>query len=402
MKKTRNKIFITIFSILTILTLYVFTFAFYQNYKMQKDTIENILVQMNMFEQNKTPYSHIEPDKNNNKIYLGYKVYTIILDSSGNYYGIINYTNNDSNIDEVIKKSKKIIKNGKSNISISNLIFNKYVYSYTSNNTINLIDISTTNETLKTYLLKTIILIIMSEIIIIFTTVKLTKWIMKPVKESFEKQKQFIADASHELKTPISVMLASAEMYYQDKNVKWVDNMKSESERMENLVKNLLELSKTEQDNIILSNLNISKIIENSILTFESLFYEKKIKLTYNIEDNIYYKCNEEQIKELMSILIDNAIKHCDKKGYVNIFLSKNNKKDIVLKVENTGNAIPTGEEEKIFERFYRSDSSRNRDSNRYGLGLAIAKNIVTKNNGNITAHSEAGITTFKVTWNQK
>lgn len=124
--------------------------------------------------------------------------------------------------------------------------------------------------------------------------------------------------------------------------------------------------------------------------------------MNYKIGDNIYLKCNEEQIKELMGILLDNAIKHCDKCGNVNVFLDKNGKNEIILKVENTGNPIPKEEEEKIFERFYRSDNSRNRDSNRYGLGLAIAKNIVEKHGGTISAHSEKGITVFKIIWNQK
>ena len=102
-----------------------------------------------------------------------------------------------------------------------------------------------------------------------------------------------------------------------------------------------------------------------------------------------------------MSILIDNAIKHCSGKNKVLVNLSKNNKQ-ISLEVKNTGNPIPKEDEEKIFERFYKLDSSRNRNSNNYGLGLAIAKNIVEGHGGNITAHSESGYTNFKITWNQR
>ena len=103
----------------------------------------------------------------------------------------------------------------------------------------------------------------------------------------------------------------------------------------------------------------------------------------------------------VISILLDNAIKHSSEKGMVEVNLSKN-KDDIVLTVSNLGEGIPEGEEEKIFERFYRVDKSRNRSEKRYGLGLAIAKNIVEKHNGTITAHSSDGYTTFKVIWNQK
>ena len=112
------------------------------------------------------------------------------------------------------------------------------------------------------------------------------------------------------------------------------------------------------------------------------------------IEPNIEFKCNENLIIDLMSILIDNAIKHCKEKGKVEINLFKKGKQ-IILEVKNTGLPIKKEDEEKIFERFYKADTSRNRDSNNYGLGLAIAKNIVEKHNGSISAHSVNGYTIF-------
>ena len=126
------------------------------------------------------------------------------------------------------------------------------------------------------------------------------------------------------------------------------------------------------------------------------MFFENKIKYEYYINENIFYKCNGEQIKQVVGILIDNAIKHTKKNGQVIVSLNKN-KNNIVLKVKNSGEPIQKGEEEKIFERFYRSDESRNRDSKRYGLGLAIAKSIVEKHHGKIKAYSNNGITTFTV-----
>ena len=106
-------------------------------------------------------------------------------------------------------------------------------------------------------------------------------------------------------------------------------------------------------------------------------------------------------IIELVSILIDNAIKHCQKRGKVFVNLLKKNKQ-IVLEVKNTGLPIKKEDEEKIFERFYKVDTSRNRNTNNYGLGLAIAKNIVEKHDGKISAHSSDGFTSFKVVWYQK
>lgn len=222
------------------------------------------------------------------------------------------------------------------------------------------------------------------------------------MKESFDQQKAFVADASHELKTPLAVMIASADAYFNDKDDKWVNNMKNESVRMTKLVKELLDLAKTEEEQeIILEETNLSDIVEGTILTFESLFYENHIKLKYEIEPDIKILCNENLISELMYILIDNSIKHCDKRGHVFISLFKNHKQ-VILEIKNTGLPISKENESKIFERFYKIDSSRNRNNDNYGLGLAIAKNIVEKHSGKISVHSSDGYTTFKVIWNQK
>lgn len=197
-------------------------------------------------------------------------------------------------------------------------------------------------------------------------------------------------------------MIASCDAYFNDKDEKWIHNMKNESERMTKLVTELLDLARAEKEqDLIMEDRNLSEIVEGAALSFDSLFYENKIKTKYNIESNIYLKCNEDKIVELLTILIDNAINHCSNKGKVNINLYKKNKQ-IVLEVMNTGLPIKKEDEEKIFERFYKVDSSRNRNSNNYGLGLAIAKNIVEKHNGKISASSSDKFTTFKVIWNQK
>lgn len=252
------------------------------------------------------------------------------------------------------------------------------------------------NQRLSKLFINSVIIFICLEVVVVFTASKLTKWITTPVDEAFIKQKNFIADASHELKTPLAVIMASSEAYEKDKNLKWIKNIQNESERMNKLILSLLDLAKSENINKELSNINLSKVVNKSVLTFESLIYEKNIKLTCNIEDNLFFKASEDDIKELMSILIDNAVNHSDKNGEIKINLIKN-KNAIILDVINKGKGIKQGEEEKIFERFYKADKSRNRNSNRYGLGLAIAKNIVTNLGGIISANSNDGYTTFKV-----
>ena len=413
MKKLKNKVFCVIFFLLTLFTFMVFITSTTKTYMERKNTISDMLTKIPRTIENSEKKEEKKdsdfiptmrtPDQDPRRIYLDFTIYTIVLDEEGNYKEVINHTNNDELDEETIEKiANNIIHNHKSDFYVGNLYTSKYAYTFTKDNTLIIMDNTELNKVLVNQLLSNIFLLLICEIVIFIIAYFLTKWIITPVKNSFEKQKIFVADASHELKTPLSVMIASADAYFNDKNDKWVKNMKNESERMIQLVTELLDLAKTEEEqDIMMEQNNLSDIIEGSILTFESLFYDNKLKLKYDIEPNIEMLCNENLIIELMSILIDNAIKHCEEKGKVIVDLYKKNKQ-IILEVKNTGLPIRKEDEEKIFERFYKVDTSRNRNSNNYGLGLAIAKNIVTKHGGEIKAHSSNGYTTFKVTWNQK
>ena len=403
MKKLKNKVFWVIFSLLTTFTLIVFFTNTTRTYIEKNNTIKDMLTKIpNTFDKREL---NIPPNEkvDQRRIYLDFTIYTVILDNDGQFKELINNTNNDEINEEKIKKvANSIINNHKQDYYIGNLYTNKYSYSFNFDNTLTIMDNTNINSSLLHELITNIIIFILCEIVIVGFTYLITKWIITPVKNSFMKQKIFIADASHELKTPLSVMIASADAYFNDKDEKWIKNMKHESERMIKLVTELLDLAKTEEEqDIVMEQNNLSNIIESSILTFESLFYENNIKLKYDIKSDIKMNCNENLIIDLMSILIDNAIKHCKEKGKVLVNLSNNNKQ-IILEVKNTGLPIKKEDEEKIFERFYKVDTSRNRNSNNYGLGLAIAKNIVERHNGTISAHSSNGYTTFKVIWNQK
>mgnify|MGYP000034175427 CR=1 FL=1 len=226
----------------------------------------------------------------------------------------------------------------------------------------------------------------------------LTSWIIKPVIRSFEAQKEFIADASHELKTPLSVIIASSEALEDNpKEIKWLNNIKSEANRMSILIKNLLELASLEKkENYVLKEDNLSKTVELAVLIFDAKAYESDIKLESKIDSNIKFNFDSYSMNELVEILLDNALKHADKKSTIVVSL-KEQGNNIILSVTDTGDIIPNGEEEKIFERFYRLDESRSRKDNRYGLGLATAKNIVVNHKGKICAKSNGNDTVFEV-----
>lgn len=392
MKKLRIKLFATIFTIITIFTIFIYLYSNIRYYNQEQKNILDVL--------------HIASNNNYNdkqsKIFMEYNVYTIILDNNGSYKAIISHTFNDVDKKEIERKITNIIEKHDTNKYIKNLYVNKYSYIFASDNILILIDNSRTTQRLRENLLITTITFIILEISVVIVSYNLTSWIIAPVEETFEKQKRFIADASHELKTPLTVIDASCDAYFNDKQDKWINNIKSESTRMGKLVKDLLDLAKLENSKELeLKKENLSNILESTILTFESLFYEKNIKLEYDIEKNIYFNCNQDLIKELFGILIDNAINHTKENNKVIVNLINNNK-EIILKVKNEGSRIAKEDEEKIFERFYRKDESRNRNNNRYGLGLSIAKNIVEKHKGIISATTKDNYTIFKIVWNQK
>jgi len=396
MKKLKYKAFLVIYVILTIFSLTLLSIYNIQEYNTHYNRIENILNFNNIL---RPPKVNNESPNVSNMRFMDVNVYSIILNDNNTIKNIISHTKDGNISDNISKEVNKIIDTN-NKMYIGNLYKDRYSYKYVSNHHIILVDNKANNEKLTHVLKNSLIGFIITQIISYIIAIKLSLWMSKPVEEAFQKQKDFIADASHELKTPLAVIMASADALVDNKDEKWINNIQNESERMNRLITNLLDLSKIE-NNTQFEIINLSKLIEKSVLTIESLLYENNIKLKYNIDNDISFKCNSDEIKQLITILIDNAIKHSSKNGkiIVNLLQERNN---IKLEVINKGEAIKKEEEEKIFERFYRADKSRNRDDNRYGLGLAIASSIVKKHNGTIKAHSENGYTTFRVNFKKK
>jgi len=238
-----------------------------------------------------------------------------------------------------------------------------------------------------------------SLVIIYVISKKVSELIVRPVEETLEKQKQFISDASHELKTPLAVIEANSDVLENEigKN-KWLKYIQNETESMDKLINELLLLAKTENVEEVKSyeQVNISKETEISIAMFESMAYEKQVKINSSIQPDIFLNCDRQDIGHILSTLIDNAIKHSEPEKRVEVGLIKE-KNNIILQVKNEGETIPEEQREKIFERFYRIDKSRNRNEKRYGLGLAIAKASVEKYDGKIRVECKNNTINFKV-----
>lgn len=401
MEKLRNKVFFTIFIILTISIISFITIFNIQNYVEEKNTIVNSLNAFSESNRRVKDYNGIIDFKpiDDNVRFMDSTVYTILMDKNNNIKEIINHSNNEVAFNKIAYLANELLnsKNIK-NKYVGCLYFNSYSYTYSEGSFLVLIDNSNVRSSLFRVLRISILIFVLLELVVFIVSKLITKWIIVPVKESFERQKQFIADASHELKTPLSVIIASSEALEDNpKEKKWLKNIKNEADRMSYLVNNLLKLAASEEKSILkFKEKDLSKIVELSTLTFEGRAFEKNVKIDYKIDENIKMKLDEDSIKQLVEILLDNAIEHSVRDEVINVSLKDENG-NIELLVKNRGDEIPSGEEEKIFERFYRGDKSRNRNSNRYGLGLAISKNIVMNHNGKISAVSNDGVTIFKV-----
>lgn len=228
---------------------------------------------------------------------------------------------------------------------------------------------------------------------------------IRPVREAFEKQKQFIADASHELKTPLAVINTNADVLLAngDESIrsqeKWLRYIKSETERMAKLTGDLLYLTEMDDSRpgMVQARFDLSDAVENVMLTMEAVVFEKDLTLDYEIEPGLSLVGSREQIVQVTMILLDNAIKYANPRGRIDVSLKREHG-EILLAVSNTGEGIAAEHLPHVFDRFYRTDKSRTRSQGGHGLGLAIAKSIVEQHKGRLSARSTVGErTTFSV-----
>lgn len=237
----------------------------------------------------------------------------------------------------------------------------------------------------------TLLIILMSSYIVIFLfIIWFSTIVFKPLGETFLKHRQFISNASHELKTPIAIISANADVIKSTEKSQWIDNIKSQTERMEKLVSDMLVLTKIDEDNLNQkpTKIDVSKEILQTVLPFEAVAYEKNKIFNIEIQNDIIKELNCEDLKKIVTILIDNAIKYSSNKGKIDVVLKNLNDK-IHFIVKNDGCNVPNDKSKFIFERFYRGDESHSSDTKGSGLGLAIAKSLCQINNWKINAESK-------------
>ena len=217
----------------------------------------------------------------------------------------------------------------------------------------------------------------------------LSKKAVKPIAESYEKQKQFITDANHELKTPPTLILANLDIAEAElgKN-EWLDDIRSEGHRMTELVNQLVALSRMDEEGqpLNMTDVALGELVADTVAEFEPLAKERGKAITSSIDKEISYLGDEALLHRLVGILMDNAIKYCDQGGEITVNLHRGRR--TILTVENTYAAVDELELNRLFDRFYRADKAR-KFTGGYGVGLSMAKAIVEKHKGEITAYKK-------------
>ncbi len=236
------------------------------------------------------------------------------------------------------------------------------------------------------FLLAASMVFIISSVVIIVLIVLISKRAVKPAAESYEKQKQFITDANHELKTPLTLIRTNLDIMEKEIGTnEWLTDIKEESKTMTELVNRLVTLARMDEDGTKLEKepFPLSEAVLDTVSTFASHIEKEQKKLLVNIPEGIQYNGNEGAIRQLVSILLDNAVKYCDDKGVIGIALYGGKRPTII--VDNSYSAVSSISLDKLFDRFYRADKARTYGSG-FGVGLSIAKSIVEKHHGTIRA----------------
>ena len=264
------------------------------------------------------------------------------------------------------------------------------------------VDMSMEQAVLRKMMGSYLFIALASLLLLLGVSILLSRWATRPVEKAWTQQRQFLSDASHELKTPLTVILSNAELLEQaqlsDKPARWADNILSEAGRMRSLVEEMLTLARA--DNMVrtavLTEVSLSDIAADCALAFEPVAFEAGKSLDYTLAENVTVLGDGEKLRQLISVLLDNAIKYGADGGTVTLSLEKTDRQ-AKLTVSNPGDPIPPEQLGHLFERFYRADDSRGEKSG-FGLGLSIAQTIAAEHKGTLKAESDDISTRFLYT----
>lgn len=264
-------------------------------------------------------------------------------------------------------------------------------------------DISSANATMQNLWRSCLFIGLCAAAVFLAVSFLLARWAVKPVEKAWTQQKQFVSDASHELKTPLTVILTNAEMlrdpsYSEPERQRFAESILTMSHQMRGLVESLLELARVDNGPVkkVFEPLDLSALTQDAVLPFEALFFEKGLMLETDIEPGITVRGSAQHLRQSVEILLDNAVKY-SAPGTVRVELKKAGHDKCALRVESPGEPLSPEECRNVFKRFYRADRARAMDHS-YGLGLSIAESIVTVHGGKIRCEGKEGGNIFTIT----
>lgn len=263
-------------------------------------------------------------------------------------------------------------------------------------------DITTESATLRSLVYSSLVIFFVAMLIFLGLSILLSRWAIKPVEKAWDQQRQFVADASHELKTPLAVIMTNAELMQSEQTSgedqkKFSENILSTTYQMRTLVESMLEMVRVDNGAIKpkMDMLDLSQLVSDAALSFQLLYEEQNMGLRCAVADGIYIHGSEQHLYQVLDVLLDNALKYSAPGSMVSVDLVRTGR-NCVLSVRSPGEPISEEDLQNIFKRFYRADKARERNGS-YGLGLSIAESIVQAHKGRIWAESREDCNIFYV-----
>ena len=263
-------------------------------------------------------------------------------------------------------------------------------------------DTATEEATIRSMVYSCMFIFVAAMLVFLGISILLSRWAIKPVAAAWDQQRQFVADASHELKTPLAVIMANAELLQNEETPeadkrKFSANILSTTYQMRSLVENMLEMARVDNGTVRMNfaPLDLSELMSDAVLSFQLLYEEKGMGLRCALSEGICVNGSEQHLYQLLDVLLDNALKYSVPKGMVSVDLVRAGR-NCLLSVASPGEPIAKEDLKNIFKRFYRADKARSLNGS-YGLGLSIAESVVTAHKGRIWAESDRGFNVFYV-----
>ena len=333
-----------------------------------------------------------------NSSLFSYRFFRVFIDMYGNAFKSVSENNAMYTDEQLAALATKVLIRGKNSGAIDHMLYTVKDESY--GKLIVFMDNRITEANIRAVGLYSLIFGSMGLFLLFCMVLFLAKWLTKPIEEAFHKQKIFVSDVSHELKTPLALIPANADTLESEiGESKWLGYIKNEAYKMSGLVNNMLTLTRMEttENKLSFQRFDLTETVRGAVMPFESIAYEKQVDLSVSLQESVFLSGNQEQLGRVAAILTDNAVKYTEPGGKISVLLQQNRGKTI-LQVSNTGPEIPYADRKKIFDRFYRVDKARSRENGSYGLGLSIAKTIVSAHHGTISVDCRNSRNIFTVT----